>query len=116
MEEENAPAMPGLGVSEFPRLEPEIDGHLLNGGYRGGTTEFSDHQEGESQPMAWRGATGAVKRAKKKIDLVVWGVKGAQEPINFFSLRNIRRKLKNKIFTIIVFNFFFSKSRRDVIF
>jgi hypothetical protein len=52
MEEENAPAMPGLGVSEFPRLEPEIDGHLLNGGYRGGTTEFSDHQEGESQPTA----------------------------------------------------------------
>jgi hypothetical protein len=52
MEEENAPAMPGLGVSEFPRLEPEIDGHLLNGGYRGGTTEFSDHLEGESQPMA----------------------------------------------------------------
>lgn len=111
MEEENAPAMPGLGVSEFPRLEPEIDGHLLNGGYRGGTTEFSDHQEGESQPMAWRGATGGVK----KIELVVWGVKGAQERINFFFTE--KYQAKKNFFTIIVsIFFFFGKSRRDVIF
>jgi hypothetical protein len=56
----------------------------------------------------WRdGEQQVVLKERKKIDLVVWGVKSAQEPINFFSLRNIRRKLKNKIFTIIVFNFFF---------
>jgi hypothetical protein len=55
------------------------------------------------------GAQQVVLKEQKKIDIVVWGVKGAQEPINFFSLRNIRRKLKNIFFTIIVSIFFLEK-------
>jgi hypothetical protein len=66
----------------------------------------------------WRdGAQQVVLKERKKIDLVVWGVKGAQEPINFFFTEKYQAKTKNKFFTIIVsIFFFFGKSRRDVIF
>jgi hypothetical protein len=58
----------------------------------------------------WRdGEQQVVLKERKKIDLVVWGVKSAQEPINFFFTEKYQAKTKNKIFTIIVSIFFFWK-------
>jgi hypothetical protein len=53
------------------------------------------------------GEQQVVLEERKKIDLVVWGVKSAQEPINFFFTEKYQAKTKNIFFLIIVSIFFF---------